>query len=136
MRDLAAPPAWCPLRRSSVLVRLALAIGLLVALPARAAPACVEHADGGLSCTAEGAKAVQLEIIDLRKAVAVAVAREQEQRDLRAADAKKASAELVAARVRAEACEEAPAPSVLPWVAGGAAVGVVVTVALVVATRR
>jgi hypothetical protein len=109
---------------------------LLFALPALADPACVEHADGGLSCTAEGAKAVQLEILDLRKQVADATAREREQRELRAADAKRAEGELVAARVRATACESAPPPSVAPWVAGGAAAGVLVAVALVVAVRR
>jgi hypothetical protein len=113
---------------------VALAVALF-SVPAAADPACVEHADGGLSCSPEGARAVQLEILDLREQVADATAREQEQKDLRAADAKRAEAELVAARVRAVACEEAPAPSVLPWVAGGVAAGVVLTVAVVIVSR-
>ncbi len=116
------------------MTRLVLLAALVFALPAHAAP-CVEHADGSTTCTAEASQAVKLEIVDLRKAVADAVAREAEQRELRAADAKEAEKELVAARVRIAALEAAPV-AVLPWVAVGAAGGAVVVAVLVIALRR
>lgn len=117
----------------------AVVVALLVASVARADPPCVEHADRSVTCTADGARALQIEILDLRKAVALAHADTEHVTEVARADADLARKDLAAsiARVAAlEAVQCPPAPNPWPLVGLGAGGAAVVIVAIVVAVRR